>query len=261
VSWLDWSVVTDLSEDGTTFLFHEAGEGSARYAAYLGRTDGSPAIRLGDGESLSLSPDGRQALVLRRATSRRLILLSTGPGEEREVATPGIEIDMVRWFPDGRTLLLYGRQSGRPARLFVAPLAGQVSPRALTPEGFDTFGMPVSADSRFVVSAGPDGRLWIFPTQGGEPRLVTGSEPGDRPMRWSRDGKVLYLLHGGDELPVDVFRLDLAKASRERWRKLLPLDPAGVMRLGSELLAADEKSYVYSYARVLSDLYLVDGLR
>ncbi|HMD48858.1 MAG TPA: protein kinase, partial [Bryobacteraceae bacterium] len=56
-TWLDWSFPVTLSSDGKTLLFREEGEaGGSTYAAYIRRTDGSAAIRLGDGASLALSP-------------------------------------------------------------------------------------------------------------------------------------------------------------------------------------------------------------
>jgi eukaryotic-like serine/threonine-protein kinase len=60
LSWLDGSVVTDVSADGRTLLINEqaAGSGTPQYAVYLRKIDGSPAIRIGDGSSPALSPDG-----------------------------------------------------------------------------------------------------------------------------------------------------------------------------------------------------------
>ena len=62
-TWLDWSFPVTLSADGHTLLFREEGEaGGPTYAVYIRKTDGSPAVRLGDGQSLALSPDGKWAL-------------------------------------------------------------------------------------------------------------------------------------------------------------------------------------------------------
>jgi hypothetical protein len=41
----------------------------------------------------------------------------------------------------------------------------------------------------------------------------------------------------------------------------MPADAAGVDSIGGGAITPDEKSYVYSYARTLSDLYVVEGLR
>ena len=59
LSWHDWSRPVDLTPDGTTLLFDETGEGGgAGYAVYVRKTDDAPAVRLGDGHALALSPDG-----------------------------------------------------------------------------------------------------------------------------------------------------------------------------------------------------------
>jgi hypothetical protein len=63
-------------------------------------------------------------------------------------------------------------------------------------------------------------------------------------------------------LPARIQRLDLKTGNREPWKELRPTDAAGVR---SDNLAVfvppDGRSYLYSYRRELSDLYLVDGLR
>ncbi len=41
----------------------------------------------------------------------------------------------------------------------------------------------------------------------------------------------------------------------------MPTDPAGVEFLGPIRLSSDGKSYVYGYRRLISDLYLVEGLK
>jgi len=72
LSWHDWSRPVDLTADGTTLLFDETGEGGgASYAVYVRKTDDSPAVRLGDGHALALSPDGKWARTGRRCPSRR----------------------------------------------------------------------------------------------------------------------------------------------------------------------------------------------
>src|SRR5438128_9982008 len=84
LSWLDWSAPKDLSLDGKRLLFTESGEaGGENYSTYLRGTDGSPAVRLGDGVRFALSPD--QGWVLSRLP-RPLVpfdLLPTGAGESR----------------------------------------------------------------------------------------------------------------------------------------------------------------------------------
>jgi hypothetical protein len=63
-------VPSDISEDGRLTLFTEAGEaGGGEYAVFTRETDGASAVRLGQGTSRALSPDGKWALVLRQNMS------------------------------------------------------------------------------------------------------------------------------------------------------------------------------------------------
>ena len=86
LSWLDWSVPGSLSADGKMILFQESGEGGGpHYAVYLRNTDGSPAIRLGEGTGLSLSPDGQWALSRLNVVPSPLVLYPTGVGEMKQL--------------------------------------------------------------------------------------------------------------------------------------------------------------------------------
>ena len=97
---------------------------------------------------------------------------------------------------------------------------------------------------------------------GGETRPVPGAAEGDLPVQWSADGRSLYV-RSPVELysPARVFRLDLKTGKRTLWKELFPEDSAGVVGTDVVRLTPDGKWYAYSYLRVLSDLYLVEGLR
>ena len=69
------------------------------------------------------------------------------------------------------------------------------------------------------------------------------------------------LLVRNRSLPVQVTRVDIATGHREPWKEVAPADPAGVQSIPSLRFSADGKSYAYSTFRVLSDLYVVDGLK
>jgi hypothetical protein len=58
-----------------------------------------------------------------------------------------------------------------------------------------------------------------------------------------------------------VYRLNLNNGQRTLWKQLMPPDPAGVEYVGPILPTPDGKAYVYGYRRMLSDLYVVDGLK
>ncbi|MCU0294045.1 MAG: hypothetical protein MUF10_19020 [Thermoanaerobaculaceae bacterium] len=55
------------------------------------RTDGSPGVRLGEGSSHDLSPDGRHVLAIVHSTPPSLCIYPLGAGDARSVELPGIE--------------------------------------------------------------------------------------------------------------------------------------------------------------------------
>ncbi len=135
LSWLDWSVPGDLSADGRTVLFGETGEGGGpKYAVYLRKTDGSPAIRLSEGVGTALSPDGKWALARPNTTPAPLILLPTGVGEAKPLTHDSINHLNVRWLPDGKQLVFSGNEAGHGFRLYVET-PGEGKPRPISPEG------------------------------------------------------------------------------------------------------------------------------
>ncbi len=95
---------------------------------------------------------------------------------------------------------------------------------------------------------------------GGASRSIPGVTSEDNVMRWSADGRFLYLVvNQGPEARMD--RLEIATGRRETLHTVSPADKAGLMDLAYFLITPDARAYVYSYRRYLSTLYLVDGLR
>ena len=139
LSWLDWSVPGDLSADGRTVLFYETGEGGGpKYAVYLRKTDGSPAIRLSEGSGTALSPDGKWALARPNVIPAPVLLLPTGVGEAKPLIHDSINHLLARWLPDRKEVMFSGNESGHGFRLYVeSPEQGK--PRPISPEGVNPF--------------------------------------------------------------------------------------------------------------------------
>ncbi len=259
-TWLDWSYPVTLSADGQTLLFREEGEaGGPTYAVYLRKTDGSPAVRLGDGLSLALSPDGKWALSSRGDNQADLFLLPTGPGDPRPLPGHNIVHGSACWFSDGKRILVSGTEENRGSRLYVQDIERDKIV-AVTPEGTNGLSFALSPDGRDVAAIGPDEKGYLFPIPSGDPQPIKGLQPGEVPVAWTADGRSLYVYRGGD-LPSKVYRLEVATGNRTLWRELMPPDPSGVEFVGPVLPTPDGKSYVYGYRRLLSDLYLVEGLQ
>ncbi len=259
MTWLDWTLGAAIAADGRTILFSETGEGGgAGYSVYIRKTDGSPAVRLGEGGARDLSLDGEWALAIQRTSSDpRLVAYPTRAGEMKVFKTDGLKVFGAGWVPDGKSVLIEAAEPGRGSRVFRLDVAGG-KPRALTPEGYSLAGV-TSPDGKWTVVGGPDRRRYLYPLAGGEPAPIPGLDDDDSVDQRSADGRFLYV-HRRSEVPAKTYRLELATGKKELWRTLMPADAAGVSNINPGP-AGDGQSYVYGYFRLLSDLYLVDGVR
>lgn len=262
-AWLDSSLLTDLSSDGKTLLFTEFGEGGgARYGAYLRPADGGPAERLGEGLATALSPDGRRVLSIRTSGPRGLVILPTGAGAPERVA--GAPLVLPAWasfFPDGERILLFGGEPGKGLRLYrlVGP-PGESRP--ISPEGIDARfpGGAVSPDGLVVAAAADDGSVLLCPADGAPSRKLDGAPSGLVPVRFSEDGRTL-LGFVRDVASARLLRVDVATGGSLPVRELRPSDPAGIVGVATVRATTDGKTWVYSWARLLSELYVAEGLR
>jgi Tol biopolymer transport system component len=259
ISWLDVSVPRALSADGATVLLLESGEGGGpNYSVFLRKADGSPAVRLGDGDAQDLSRDGRWALaILRKAGGQSLTIYPTGAGAAKSIPLPGLDAQRALWMPDGRRILVSAGEKGHGNRLYLQDVDGG-KPRAISADGFFALSFGLSPDGRFAVALGPDRGIYLHPIDGGEPTLLSGLSSADRPAGWSADAGFLYVARA-DGVPRQVDRIELATGRRERWKSLRGGE--GATNLGSVQFTPDGLSYVYTYLQPRSDLYLVEGLR
>jgi Tol biopolymer transport system component len=266
LSWLDASRPSDLSADGSRLLLTEQGEGSGRApAVYLRGTDGSPAVRLGEGVGLALSPDGKRVLAKLEPGEGKpasLLLMPTGPGQVETLKTGSFEsFGWGAFLPDGRRIVFSATGSNGLSRTHVLDPSGG-APRAIGPEGVSLFAFssPLSPDGRFVLgrraSAEGPGLPVVIPLDGGEPRAIPDWK-GGWPVQWTADGRALYV----HVMPRrEVVLVDVETGKTKLWRELSPV------ALGSPFprrfrVTPDGKAYVYTTPRVFSALYLVEGLR
>ncbi len=268
LSWLDYTYPGELSADGKTLLFDEEGGGGSlaysksggyTYGVYIRKTDGSPAILLGEGNALALSPDGKWAITETQVSPTQLKLLPTGAGQSKDLTHDSINHNWAHWFADGKRIMFSGNEPGKGEKLYVHELDSGKS-HAITPEGVNGNSFAISPDSLSVAAIGPDQRDYLYPVNGGEARLIPGLSLGEQPITWSADGNSLYVYQPG-ELPARVYRVDLQTGRRTFWKELMPTDPAGVENIGPILITPDAKTCVFGYHRMLADLYLVEGLK
>jgi len=262
LTWLDWSLLADLSSDGRTVLFSEAGEGGGPgYSVYLRQVGAAAAVRLGEGSGQSLSPDGKQILAIVHPTAEQsLVSYPTGAGESKVVSPAGFQVSAATWMPDGRRIAFNAVEPGHDVRSYLMDATGG-KPRLFLPEGYR--GLAISNDGRRIVARGPEGRYYAYSLEGGDPVAIPGiTQAADNVVGWVSGDRSIYVRRGSSTtLPARVVRIALATGREEKWRDLLPADSAGLNTIFGVKVTPDGSRYAYSYFRSLSNLYLAEGIR
>jgi len=258
LSWCDWSFLTDISPDGSRILFAEQGSAAsaAGEAIYIRKTDGSPAVHLGDGTARSFSQDGKW-IAARTGGFDHLDLLPVGAGDPRSIPVRGLEsIVWWDWLDAGR-LLLWANEPSHGNRLFELEIDGDGDPRPFGPEGVK-WPLATAPDGQHAMITGPDDLLHIYSVGSDEDRLVPSTQHGDQAVLWGKDNAIYACQFARVDATID--RIDLATCERTMWQKLKPNDSAGVMNIQPVVIAENLESYAYSYRRFLSELHVVKGL-
>ena len=259
LGWFGWSELSDMSGDGRKILFEEEGDGGGpNYTVFLRDTDGSPPVKIGEGISEAISPDAKFAITL-PAKGGTLNLVPTGAGEARMLTHDAVSYGGVRFLPDGKRLLASGIEAGHGERDYLIDLATGDS-KPLTPEGIA--GTAISPDGRSIAVRGPEGKRGIWPLEGGGFQPVPGLESGYAIIAWTPDGESVYVVptRGGAKV-AKVAKVDIHTGKMEPWRTFGEEAGAGVSGVGRIQLSRDGTAYAYIYVRVLSEAYVVNGLR
>jgi eukaryotic-like serine/threonine-protein kinase len=268
LGWLENTEFFRFSDDGTQILLGDQSSASGnRHASFLRNVDGSPAVRVGDGDGIALSPDGEW--VLSRIPPNQLVLLPTGAGELRRLAPSGPSADKAdppkpaptiradlpaEWFPDGKRIAYIGDDN----RTHVLDLNGTAV--ALTPVG--TTGYLVSRDGQHVLVQTSTNAFQLFPVSQGDPKPLDFLNPTDRPIRFSADGRDLFVETSETEPPgSNFYRLNLANGHRTLLWHIQ--SPRSNVANGISLVdvTPDGAGYAYGYRQKSTVLYAVEGLK
>jgi hypothetical protein len=247
-----------MSADGRTILLDEIGQGGgARQGVYLRGTDGSPAIRLGDGTGEGLSPDGKWAISVTVDRSH-IVLLPTGPGESRTLDRGPLDrIQRAFWFPDGQRILIAGHERGHAARFYVETLADG-SLRPISPEG-------ITVDA----TISPDGRQW---RRASAASSHCSRWPAARHARsrvcvrpnWSSAGRRTQpdsMSTIPVRLPLVIVRVDLATGRRQEVKEIRAANASPIFGVLYLFATPDLRAYAYATRHQDSELFLGERLK
>ena len=115
-------------------------------------------------------------------------------------------------------------------------------------------------DGRTVAGMTKDETIALYPIGNGNPIAVNGTEKGEVPIQWSADGASLFV-YRPTAMPAQVYKINLATGVRELWKQFTPIDPAGVYKIAPICMTHDATAYAYDAQRIVSDLYVAEGLR
>lgn len=267
LSWHDWTLPRDLTDDGKLLLFEEAGfSGGTRLAAYLRKTDGTSIKKLAEGAALALSPDGKYALLRFHNPHHHLALMPLESGEikllEIDPANPLVYEVLAAFFPNGKKIMFAANDADGKRHIYIQEIDGGMPVRFKShEEGVKMLSAhTISPDGEYAVLTDSENRLAFYRISDGASFPLKNLDGEFFLVRWAGDGENLFVWQRG-EIPAVVYKYNLATGNKEKWLELMPKDSQGVSQIASIKLTPDGKTYVYSYSRESSELYLMEDLK
>jgi Tol biopolymer transport system component len=266
LSILDASDLKDISRDGRWIVANVRGaSGGPGGGIYLRATDGSAAVRAGEGQAFVFSPDSKwlTGYTSNDAATRKYVLMPTGAGEQKSIAVPGLQGNgglIVGWLAGDQHYLVMGTLPGKKGWQFFSWDAARAALQPVSPENITDMLPLVAPDGRQFLAQGPDRAWCVYAIDGSPPKPVSGLTPHDIPVNWRMDGHSLYIrTHADTNKTARISVFDLNTGQRTFWKEIRPARP--VDEVYNLAVTPDGRAYAYNFVQTISDLYLVQGLR
>ncbi len=264
LSWLDFSYLRAISDDGKTILFEEEGSSSNNYQVFVRDVDGSPAVALGDGYALALSRDKRWALGQKLTDPvQEIWLLPVGPGEARRISPPNLQpLIAASFLSDGKRIIYVANEAGHPLRTWMQELDSP-TPRPVTPEGI--FGWLVSPDDKWLLTNGRRRaaaavqQAGLVALTGSEVKEIPGLRPDDIILGWTDDNQLFAGTPDRQRQAFHLIKLNPFTGTRTPFRDLYGIAISGVFP-DAPMFTPDGATYGFDYRLRLADLYVVSGI-
>lgn len=256
LSFGGWSVVRDMSTDGkNALLVNYGGDAGRYYDTYLRPLNGAAPTRLGEGEPLGFSRDGKWVLASIITAQQKLFLYGTESESSRDIGNYS-SVATAAWFPDGRRLMLM--DSTKPGLIDCYVQDIDSGKRSRLPIENARAGLPiVSPDGLEVAIVEGGAATRVYSLRGQLLREVPASY---RPIAWSSDSRFLYV-HSPGEMPVKIQRLEVASGIMTPWKEIVSVDTSGMLGPLGLNINSDGDAYTYTVTKMITDLFIVEGLR
>jgi hypothetical protein len=262
-----WSLPGMMSRDGRLLALTGLNTVDPNYDLMVRKMDGSPALRIGTGRAQDISADGRWALSVTPSAPRHVYLVPTGAGESRQVDVGDLDPILATFVPRGLTIAVAGQRAGAPGLAIVDLDSGKhtsIDASLLTGRAFSLRRVSptyVAPDASLVAIGADDGKVMAWTLGGQGPRELASLSPDELFAGWATDPSHIYVV-SWNAPTARVFSLDVRSGERTAVRDIHIEDPAGMLMTMPDLtLSADAGSYAYGFTRMLSTLYVVDGLK
>jgi hypothetical protein len=158
----------------------------------------------------------------------------------------------VATFVGADKVAVVGVQAGAPAAVLIDLASARRTELRFPP-------LYASSDAARVAITTDDNVVLAWNVAGGAPRELLKLGEHEVFSGWSDEADRVYLgTWDGPRARVEL--LDLPSGRRKPVREIVVGSAAGMLHTPDLFLSADASAYVYNFARLLSTLYLVEGL-
>jgi serine/threonine protein kinase len=254
LGWLDVSVEPVFSPDGSQIAFSDEGlTGGINYSVLLRKTDGSPAARIGEGEPIAFSRDGKSVMAIVQTDPPRLMLYPTGAGEARRLDSGQFKAFNTGNLTNDNRFFVCGSLAQQRERCWTGAIAGG-GLKPVTPE--PTIQAIISTDAAMIAAQVADSFALYF-GNGTLSRPARGFAPADKLIRWSPDGHEVWVWNSnGGGIRVD--RVDPISGRRSSLLTITPRDVIGTRNFQDVTVADDGRRYAFIQVRYMSNLFTVE---
>ncbi len=250
--------LSGVSDNGSLIALSYVGVASGTdYLTYVANSDTHEAIRLGDGAASGISPDGKWVVSFFPSTPGKMALYPTGPGETRTFNLGGIRNVSVfsSWTHDSSKIVFTGTDAGQPPRGYLLDVAtGKWNP--ITPEG--TTEVMVAPNGQYAIGRSEQRGFELFPVGGGQSQSAKGIANTEDVVQWYASSTQVYVWDR--RFPAHIALVNPWTGERKPWLETMPPDSSGVL-YGNFFITPDGKTYAYRFRRVLTALFLGEGLQ
>ena len=189
-----------------------------------------------------------------------LQVVPTGAGEARQLTHDNVRYTRLRYLPDGKHLLAVGIEAGHGGRDYLIDVSnGNAKP--ITPEG--TTGTHLSPDGRSVLVIDSQGKWGVWSLDSNSLQPIPDLDSNQYYVTgWTPDGSSVYALSSlQKETTAKVYRVNVATGKMEYWKTFGDHIASGVTAVSGPQFSSDGRAYVYIYVQLLSEAFVVKGLK